>query len=76
MIEIMGIPVLVDESVDDEYNASIKYIQNLHENCKERHYISDSQSGRRCERLVSSIKKHNSVYGKGRKDFGSKSGPA
>jgi len=30
---------------DDEYNALLcKYIQNLHETGKERHYISDPQS--------------------------------
>lgn len=69
-IEIVRIPMSVkDESVDDEYNA---VLENTFKTCMKIAKNGITQVIHKvtgCERLVLNIKKHNSVYGKGRKDF-------
>jgi len=70
---------------DNEYNAVLcKYIQNLHETGKERHYISDSQSmtvdmGVRgvCDEDLSELEKIQlNLYSEDGRDFESKLSPA
>lgn len=64
-------------SVNDERN-SIKYIQNLHENCKERHYISDPQSDKTVgvRNLFRILRNTTQFTERVKRDFESRSGPA